>query len=50
VSLRHRDINRAAARGLVDPVIDGVWKSGDGRYDETRGLTLEGADHNFFCV
>jgi CRISPR-associated endonuclease/helicase Cas3 len=44
VAVRRRDINRAVARGLLSPVMDGVWECQANRYHKTRGLTLEGAD------
>ena len=46
VALRGRDIARAAARGLVAPVMDGVWEwVGDPKaYSHTRGLNVDGAD------
>jgi CRISPR-associated endonuclease/helicase Cas3 len=46
VGLRSRDITRAASRGLVAPVIDGVWEwtGPAARYDQIQGLIGDGID------
>lgn len=44
VSVRRRDLKRAAAHGLVVPVIDGVWACEKAWYDPIIGLRLDGAD------
>jgi len=46
VGLRRRDIGRAAGRGFLQPIIDGVWEwTGPPElYDGVRGLIADGAD------
>ena len=51
VALRRRDISRAA-RGLLGPVMDGVWEwVGDpASYDAVRGLNVDGVDEELIIV
>lgn len=46
VSLRSRDITRAASRGLAAPVLDGVWEwtGPAAHYDPIQGLIVDGID------
>lgn len=50
VAARRRDINRAVARGLLSPVMDGVWECQVNQYHKTRGLTLEGVDEELLMA
>jgi CRISPR-associated endonuclease/helicase Cas3 len=52
VGLRSRAITRAASRGLVTPIIDGVWEwtGPASRYDPTLGLLVEGVDEELLLA
>jgi CRISPR-associated endonuclease/helicase Cas3 len=52
VALRRRDINRAASRGRLAPVMDGVWEwVGDPKsYHKVRGLNADGVDEELIVV
>lgn len=46
VGLGGRDIKRAAGKGFLEPVIDGVWEwtGPEALYDPVRGLVADGGD------
>jgi CRISPR-associated endonuclease/helicase Cas3 len=52
VALRRRDISGAAARGLLAPVMDGVWEwvGNPASYDAVRGLNVDGVDEELIIV
>jgi CRISPR-associated endonuclease/helicase Cas3 len=58
VALRRRAVERARDRGLVEPVIDGLWswrgggmQATDGaRYDARLGLRVDGSDEELLLV
>lgn len=52
VPLRRRDIDRATARGWLQPVIDGVWEwtGPEDLYDQRRGLMTDGSDEELLLV
>lgn len=52
VALRRRDISRAAACGLLAPIMDGIWEwVGDpASYDAVRGLNVDGVDEELIIV